>query len=361
MKTHLECFFLFFDEVIINIIVKSTNIKIASVREKYERPRDARETDDVEIKALFGILILAGVSKSGRQNIFSLFDDSKGTGLEAVYLTMNVQRFRFLLRNLRFDDFTNRPERREIDKLAPIRELFELIVQNFQNNFIPSEYLTLDEQLIAFRGRCSFRQYIPNKPARYGIKIFALVDVKNAYTYNLEVYAGQQPDGPYKMNNNAESVVKRMVQPVEGTRRNITMDNWFTSLPVVKYLLSEKQLTVVGTLRKNKTCIPNNFSTSKNREINSSLFGFQNDCTITSYIPKKNKVVILLSTLHNDASIDQDTGDQQKPEMITFYNQTKYGVDRLDQMCSLYDVSRNSRRWPLTIFFNLINISCIML
>jgi len=45
--------------------------------------------------------------------------------------------------------------------------------------------------------------------------------------------------------------------------------------------------------------------------------------------------------------------------MITFYNQTKYGVDRIDQMCSLYDVSRNSRRWPLTIIFNLINISCI--
>ncbi|KAL4153702.1 hypothetical protein QTP88_001535 [Uroleucon formosanum] len=287
MKTHLECFFLFFDEVVINIIVKSTNIKISFVKENYERARDARETDDVEIKAFIGILILAGVSKSSRQNIFNLFDDSKGTRLETVYLTMNVQRFRFLVRNLRFDDFTNRSERSEIDKLAPIRELFEVVVQHFQNNFIPSEYLTLDEQLIAFRGRCLFRQYIPNKPARYGIKIFALVDVKNAYTFNLEVYARQQPNGSYKMNNSAESVVKRMVQPVEGTKKNITMDNWFTSHSVVKYLLTEKQLTVVGNLRKNKTCIPKEFSISKNREINSSLFGFEKDCTITSYVPKK--------------------------------------------------------------------------
>lgn len=167
------------------------------------------------------------------------------------------KRFRFLVRNLRFDDFTNRSKSSEIDKLAPIRELFEVIVQNFQNNFVPNEYLTLDEQLIAFRGRCSFRQYIPNKSARYGIKIFALVDIKNAYTFNLEVYAGQQPNGPYKMNNSAENVVKKMVQPV------------------VKYLLTEKQLTIVGTLRKNKTCIPKEFSISRNREINSSLFGFQ--------------------------------------------------------------------------------------
>lgn len=59
----------------------------------------------------------------------------------------------------------------------------------------------------------------------------------------------------WSLSNDAESVVKRMVQLVVGTKRNITMDNWFTSLPVVKSLLSEKQLTVVGTLRKNKTCI----------------------------------------------------------------------------------------------------------
>jgi hypothetical protein len=95
MKTHLECFFLFFDEVVINIIVKSTNIKISFVKENYERARDAREIDDVEIKALIGILILAGISKFNRQNIFNLFDDSKGTGLEVMYLTMNVKRFRF--------------------------------------------------------------------------------------------------------------------------------------------------------------------------------------------------------------------------------------------------------------------------
>lgn len=47
MKTHLEYFFLFLDKVVIDIIVKSTNIKIASVRNKYKRARDARETDDV--------------------------------------------------------------------------------------------------------------------------------------------------------------------------------------------------------------------------------------------------------------------------------------------------------------------------
>lgn len=52
------------------------------------------------------------------------------------------------------------------------------------------------------------------------------------------------------------------------------------------------------------------FSNLRNRVIHSSLFGFQKDCTITSYVLKKNKVVLLLSTLHDDVYIDQDTGDR---------------------------------------------------
>lgn len=67
------------------------------------------------------------------------------------------------------------------------------------------------------------------------------------------------------MNNNTDSVIKRMVQTMEGTRSNITIDNLFTSLPVIKYLLFKKQLTVVGALRQIKTCIPKEFLISRNK------------------------------------------------------------------------------------------------
>lgn len=44
------------------------------------------------------------------------------------------------------------------------------------------------------------------------------------------------------------------------------------------------------------------------------------------------------------------------PEIICFYNSTKGGVDSLDQKCACYNVSRRSRRWPLTIFYAMVNI-----
>jgi len=165
--------------------------------------------------------------------------------------------------------------------------------------------------------------YIPSKPAKYGIKVFSLVDAKMSYTYNLEVYAGKQPPGSFDISNKPEDVVKRLCEPVFGTNRNITLDNWFTSYNLVQTMLLSHKLTIVGTIRKNKRELPTSFVTPKNKPVYSSIFGFQENCTIVSYIPKKNKVVILISSLHNDDKIDPESGERNKPGIITFYNSTK--------------------------------------
>nr|CAH7753026.1 unnamed protein product [Callosobruchus chinensis] len=45
--------------------------------------------------------------------------------------------------------------------------------------------------------------------------------------------------------------------------------------------------------------------------------------------------------------------------MVTFYNMTKGGVDVLDQLCHNYDVSRSTRRWPMVLFYDLLNITAV--
>ncbi|XP_030758825.1 piggyBac transposable element-derived protein 4-like [Sitophilus oryzae] len=357
-KSEIDIYNLFLDDSIINIIVTSTNIYIDKIRSKFARERDARYTDSIEIRSFIGLLYLIGTLRSSRKNLSKLWDNSRGNGLEACYLTMSEKRFRFLIRCLRFDNIQDRPARRELDKLAAIREVLELFNNKFQSLFTPGEYLTVDEQLLAFRGNCSFRQYIPSKPAKYGLKVFAMCDSKTAYTVSLEPYVGKQPPGPYEQSNSGEDIVLRLVAPVEGTNRNITADNWFTSLSLAKSLKTKK-LTYVGTIRANKRELPKEFLPSKTREIKSSLFGFQDDATLVSYCPKKNKSVLVLSTMHFDNAIDDSTGIEKKPDIITFYNMTKIGVDLLDQLCQNYDVSRNSRRWPMVLFYDFLNISAI--
>lgn len=74
---------------------------------------------------------------------------------------------------------------------------------------------------------------------------------------------------------------------------------------------------------------------------------------------QKNKNVLLLSTLHEDDTIDKSTGDACKPEVIMYYNRNKTGVDTVDQLKSIYSVARITCRWPLTVFFSMLNIAGI--
>lgn len=338
-------------------LVNCTNIYIASISDRFSRERDAKSTTEAEMKAFMGLLYICGVHKSSHVNITDLWA-TDGTGIEIFRTTMSSKRFIFLLRCIRFDDIRDRQSRKDIDKLAPIREFFEKFVDNCQKCYNVGEYVTIDEQLQPFRGRCPFRQYMPKKPARYGVKIFALVDSRVFYTYKMEVYTGQQPKGPFQLDNSPGSVVKRLMSPLYNSGRNLTVDNWYTSYPLSQELL-KKKITVVGTLRKNKKEIPPILLDSKKREVCSSLFAFQKDTTLVSYVPQKNKNVLLLSTMHNDNAIDSSTGESKKPEIITFYNMTKGAVDVVDEMAASYSTSRKTKRWPMVIFFSLLNVAAI--
>ena len=348
-KTEIDCLNLMIDDRIIKRIVMCTNIYIESIKSQFSRERDARFTNDVEMRAFIGLLYFIGTMKSSRLNTSKIWHNEKGNGMERCYLSMSENRFHFLLRCIRYDNRNTRQQRSVQDKLAPIRELLDLFLENFQNYYTPGEYLTVDEQLVAFRGRCPFKQFIPSKPARYGIKVFVLVDCRMMYTVNLEVYCGKQPKGPFDLSNAGKDVVMRISKPILGTGRNITGDNWFSSVPLVQALL-EKKTTYVGTLRQNKIEIPYEFLPQKKRDLNSSVFGFSSDMSLVSYCERNAKAVILLSSMHSDNAIDKSSGFKNKPEIVTFYNQTKVGVDVLDQLCSNYDTARTTKRWP-TVFF----------
>lgn len=361
MNVHspLESWLLFFSKPLIDLVLESTNIYIDSVRNNYRSDHNmARPLSFEELKAYFGLLYLAGLLHGGKMNIED-FWNTDGTGIEIFRATMSLKRFRFLTRCIRFDNIHTREVRKLQDNLAAIRNLLDMFVSNCNKYYAPSENVTLDEMLVPYRGRCRFRMYIPNKPAKYGIKVYILACSKTNYVKNLEVYAGAQPDGPYRISNKADDVVLRLIEPVKGSGRNLTIDNWFNSYSIVKKLKEEMNLTVVGTLKKNKPQIPADFLPKKSKKQYSSMFGFQEDITLVSYVPKRNKAVLLFSSMHHDDEIDIDSGEKKKPSIITYYNQTKGGVDVVDAMCGEYSVARGTRRWPLCLFFQLLNIAAL--
>ena len=124
-----------------------------------------------------------------------------------------------------------------------------------------------------FRGKVHFRQYIPSKPGRYGIKTYAICDSKTNYTLQIEPYLGRNT-GPLQKSNKPFDLVCRLAKPFFNSSRNITMDNYFTSVPLADFLL-EKNLTILGTLRKNKREIPSEFLQLEKSEGRQHKVGFR--------------------------------------------------------------------------------------
>lgn len=362
------CFQLFITDEIINEIVRWTNAEISRKRtdkeakfrliaenqnKTYSFSATFRDTVDIEIRALIGILVLSSAMKDNHLSTEELFDSTfSGTRYVSV---MSRERFDFLIRCLRMDDKTLRPALRTEDPYIPVRKVWDLLISQCKNNYIPGPHLTIDEQLLAFRGRCPFRMYIPNKPSKYGIKIPMICDSGTKYMINAIPYIGKAtntnglPQGEY--------YVKELSRTVHGSCRNVTCDNWFTSVPLAKSLLQEPyKLTLVGTIRSNKREIPEELKNTRSRPVGSSMFCYDGPLTLVSYKPKPSKMVYLLSSCDETGTINQRTG---KPEMIMYYNQTKGGVDTFDQMCSSMSCSRKTNRWPMAVFYGMMNISFV--
>ncbi|KAF2896713.1 hypothetical protein ILUMI_09460, partial [Ignelater luminosus] len=121
---------------------------------------------------------------------------------------------------------------------------------------------------------------------------------------------GTQPEGQYFVSNKPKDVVLRLTKPIAESNKNITVDSWFCSIPLVEELCKIK-LTLVGILRNNKKKLANELYL---RYLN------------------ENKKVFAISSIRFDNAIDCDTGEDRKPEIIALYKITKAGVDVVDEM-----------------------------
>ncbi|XP_045071787.1 uncharacterized protein LOC123485025 [Coregonus clupeaformis] len=263
--------------------------------------------DSTDLRAYVGLLILAGVYRSRGEAASSLWDAESGRTIFRA--TMPLKVFHAYSRLLRFDDRQTRAERRAAgggDKLAAVREVWDKWVERLPLLYNPGPDVTVDEQLVPFRGRCPFRQYIPSKPAKYGIKTWVACDSKSSYAWKMQVYTGKATcGGPEK--NQGMRVVLDLTQGLRG--HNVTCDNFFTSYELARQLLT-RNVTVVGTVRKNKPELPQALLASKDRLLFSSKFAFTSTTALVSYLAKKNKNVLLLSTLHTEAHVSASPGQE---------------------------------------------------
>ena len=89
----------------------------------------------------------------------------------------------------------------------------------------------------------------------------------------------------------------------------------------------------------------------------SSVLKTDDGITLTSYQCKTSKSVLLLSSLHEDVQVHMNENPKKKPETVMFYNHNKVAIDVVDQMLRKYSTRTASRRWPLHVLFNIIDMA----
>jgi hypothetical protein len=202
-------------------------------------------TTPAELYAFIGVHIYMGIVALPRLHMYwsALYSQPFVTSLFCR------RRFKELLRYYRVapSPVPDAP----VDHLRHVRSLVATLNASFSAHYSPSQYLTLDESIAAFKGRSQIKQYMPMKPHKWGYKIWGLAS--DDYLLRLEVYEGkeQRPS----VHGATYDLVIRITDGYQNMNHILFMDSWFTS-PTVADALKVRGILVCGSVRSNRRGLP---------------------------------------------------------------------------------------------------------
>jgi len=208
-------------------------------------PHDWRPTTAEELYAFLGVHLFMGIDRLPRTELYW----SQTFGHPLVTSLFSRDRFKQLLRFFR----VVAPDEAAADRnpLPHVRSLAAKLNASFAAHAAPSQHLTLDEAMVAYKGRSPIKQYIPSKPHKWGYKIWCLAS--DGYLLHFEVYAGKE-DAPSDAGATVDTVL-RMTAAYQQQQHILYTDNWFTS-PALLRALEQRGIRLCGAVRSNRKGMP---------------------------------------------------------------------------------------------------------
>ncbi|XP_029949691.1 piggyBac transposable element-derived protein 4-like [Salarias fasciatus] len=304
-----------------------------------------------ELMAFIAIVFLRGVTK--RQTLQDSWSEKLGNPL--IMKIMARHRFQDIMRHLRFDDKETRAERVETDKFAAISNVWSSFVANCISSYNPGRHIAIDEQLFPTKTRCCFLQNSATKPDKFGMKFWVACDMQTKYVCNMIPCLGKDPSRATGVRVGEDAAMKLM-QPFLDKGRTVITKDFFMSLGLAEQLLQQKT-TVLGEMNKVRRELPGSAKQTLGRQQYSTQVFSTSGAALTVYAPKPKKIVCILSSMHGVVETT-DTG-KKKPNTVTDYNTMKRGVDVMDQMVREYTVRTATQRWPVAVFYNMLDIAAL--
>lgn len=334
---------LFFTDYILDMIVEETNkyavqcINNSSSSSKRHQQAWQPVTRG-EMNTFIGILLIMGVTQLPEIRLYWSKKDMYTNA--RIKNAMKRDRFLYILKFLHFSDNTTA---RTKDRLNKLRNIVEAIVDTFKNTVKPGKNIVINESMVPWRGCLGFRQYIPGKRHKYGIKLYKLC-FPEGYTYNIDIYARINTKTIEK--THSHDVVMRLISGLLFKGRILFTDSYYTSVPLAEELL-QKRTFICGTVKLNKKCLP---PQAKRKQKRGNIMIFENRSGVKFLKWTDKRPVCMLTTSKN--------------HMCTIirnnYNTAKKGVDLSDQMTSHYSCLLKTVKWYRKIIIQLICGTCLV-
>lgn len=130
---------------------------------------------------------------------------------------MPLERFELISKYLHFCDSTKLNEYQGPKGLFKIFSLVDHLNIKFKSSYGLSQNISIDESLTLWKGRLNFKQYLPLKAAKFGIKSFELCESSSGFTWSFIVYTGkgmifENPD----ISTKSSAIVLSLMEPLLG-------------------------------------------------------------------------------------------------------------------------------------------------
>ncbi|XP_042599318.1 piggyBac transposable element-derived protein 2-like [Cyprinus carpio] len=324
------------------------------------------KTTPSEIEQFIGLHILMTVVRMPSYRMYW----QTATHYDPIATVMGRKRFDNLRTYIHMNDNTNVKQKGEpgYDPLFKVRPVLENVRANCLK-VEPEENHSIDEQ-IPFKGKIGMKQYIKNKPHKWGIKVFTRAGV-TGLVYDFEVYTGKGTVTNERGLGVAGEVVLRLVSEVpKGLNYKCFFDNWFTS-PELIVELKKMGILTVATINRNRLRGCTLKSDKELSKVGRGAYEVKYEKTSGMSIVKwyDNKATNLLASsfigpepverCRRWSKEKKEYVEVDRPHIVKVYNHNMGGVDLADMFAALYRIDIRPRRWYLRILYYLIDLSLV--
>lgn len=315
-----------------------------------------------KLKLFLTVLIISGYVPVPRRRMYWEYSDDVVNS--AISSSMSRNEFEEILRYLHLAD---NGKLDASDKFSKVRHVVNHINKKCQENFVAEQVISIDETMVPYFGRHSAKQFIHNKPIRFGYKLWVAA-TRLGYVVAFEPYQGKGTTD--KKLGLGGSVVMNLLNKLpekENRHYHLVFDNLFTNIHLL-YKLQAIGIAATGTLRaKREKKAPlksiDTMGKLKRGDYDSAVDS-NSGTNIVRW--KDNKVVTVASTYAgvNPIGVAQRFVRVEKkkvgvpiPRCIQIYNHGMGGVDRCDQNVACYMVRIRMKKWWWPIFRYLLDMS----